>query len=130
MPDEDRQEELRRAHKFNRIALLGLLVIFLLGVVLGVIRKGHAFSTEQWLAEPAERVKIVDDLLERYDLVGMTSEAVEALLGPPADETPFTEADTYYYYLGDERGLISIDSEWLALTFSDGVVVEAAVTTD
>ena len=66
MPDEDRQEELRRAHKFNRIALLGLLVIFLLGVVLGVIRKGHAFSTEQWLAEPAERVKIVDDLLERF----------------------------------------------------------------
>ena len=76
MSEEERQEELRRARKFNRIALLGLLAVFVVGAALGIARKGHTFSTEQWLAEPADRTKIVDDLLENYSLVGMTEEEV------------------------------------------------------
>ena len=130
MSEEERQEELRRAQKFNRIALLGLLAVFVVGAALGIARKGHTFSTEQWQAEPAERTKIVDDLLENYSLVGMTEEEVLALLGQPSDETPFTEQNTLYYYLGDERGLISIDSEWLVITMEDGVVSSADITTD
>ena len=125
MSEEERQEELRRARKFNRIALLGLL-----GAALGIARKGHTFSTEQWLAEPAERTKIVDDLLENHSPVGMTEEEVLALLGQPSDEMPVTEQDTLCYYLGDERGLISIDSEWLVLSLQDGVVSSADITTD
>lgn len=130
MSEEERQEELRRAQKFNRIALLGLLAVFVVGVALGIARKGHTFSTEQWLAEPAERTKIVEDLLENHSPMGMTEEEVLALLGQPSDETPFTEQNTLYYYLGDERGLISIDSEWLVLTMEDGVVSSADTTTD
>ena len=130
MSEEERQAELRRAQKFNRIALLGLLVVFVIGVALGIARKGHTFSTEQWLAEPGERTKIVDDLLENDSLVGMTAEEVEQLLGAPSEETPFTGQDQYCYYLGEERGLISVDSKWLVLSFADGVVTEATVTTD
>ena len=130
MSEEERQEELRRARKFNRIALLGLLAVFVMGAALGIARKGHTFSTEQWLAEPADRTKIVDDLLENYSLVGMTEEKVLALLGQPSEETPFTEQNTLCYYLGDERGLISIDSEWLVLSLQDGVVSSAVITTD
>ena len=71
-----------------------------------------------------------DDLLENYSLVGMTEEKVLALLGQPSEETPFTEQNTLCYYLGDERGLISIDSEWLVLSLQDGVVSSADITTD
>lgn len=40
MSEEERQEELRRARKFNRIALLGLLAVFVMGAALGIARKG------------------------------------------------------------------------------------------
>lgn len=32
--------------------------------------------------------------------------------------------------MGPERGLISIDSEWLILDFTGGVVSDAFITTD
>ena len=72
---------------------------------------------------------MVDDLLARYELVGMTRAAVDELLGVPPDTAYFTDFD-YVYWLGRERGFISIDSEWLCLDFEDGVVVDARLMRD
>jgi hypothetical protein len=47
---------------------------------------------------------------------------------PPPSEY-FREYD-YVYWLGPERGFVSIDSEWLVVRCGGDVVVSAQVVTD
>lgn len=53
---------------------------------------------------------------EEHELIGKTKEEVITLLGSPAETEYFKEEDNVYY-LGAERGIISIDSEWLVIWF-------------
>ena len=57
---------------------------------------------------------------------GGVESSVSARQRPGASRT----SDDYVYWLGPERGLFSIDSEWLVLKFKDNVVTRAAVLTD
>ena len=93
-----------------------------------------AFDSTRWKAEnrlDAEgvRVRMVDDLLRTQKLVGMSRAQLENLLGVPPVTEYFREYD-YVYWLGPERGLFSIDSEWLVVRCDHGVVVSAQVVTD
>jgi hypothetical protein len=93
-----------------------------------------AFDSAAWKAENGDaaqgvRVHMVDDLLARHKLVGMSRAQVEELLGVPPDTPYFREYD-YVYWLGPERGFISIDSEWLVVKTKDGIVVTATIVTD
>jgi outer membrane protein assembly factor BamE (lipoprotein component of BamABCDE complex) len=73
---------------------------------------------------------MVDDLLARYPLVGMTRAEVVRLLGEPPPAEYFRNFDLVYW-LGPERGFASIDSEWLVLQLDpNGRVVQAKVVTD
>ena len=58
------------------------------------------------------RLRMVDDLLRRYNFRGMARARVTALLGEPRPTGYFKGWDLVYW-LGPERGWISIDSEWL-----------------
>ena len=62
------------------------------------------------------RLQMIDDLLRRYSLQGMTRHEIEALLGKPPKTDYFRDYE-YVYWLGPERNFISIDSEWLGLQF-------------
>jgi len=65
------------------------------------------------------RLRMVDDLLRRYRLRGMTREEIVWLLGAPPEPTYFTEYDLVYW-LGPER--------WLAIKFGrDGRVSKTAL---
>ena len=65
----------------------------------------------------------MDDLLEEYDLMGYGREELELLLGENDNDLGyFVRGDVSVYYLGPERGLLSIDSEWLVIEFEDGKV--------
>lgn len=76
------------------------------------------------------RIRMVDDLLERHDLLGMYREQVVALLGEPGPTDYFSDYDLVYW-LGRERGFFSIDSEWLVVRLDEqGRVVEHRITTD
>jgi len=75
------------------------------------------------------RIQMVDDLLKQHSLAGMTRDEVNALLGVPPKTRYFSDYE-YVYWLGPERGFMSIDSEWLALRFRDDRVVEARVVRD
>jgi hypothetical protein len=76
------------------------------------------------------RQKMVDDLLRRLPLLGMKHDQVIDLLGIPPDYGYFRDYDLVYW-LGDERGFISIDSEWLVIRFdADDRVSEARLVTD
>jgi len=93
-----------------------------------------SFDSAAWKAENGPgprgaRVHMVDDLLRQRKLVGMTRREINGLLGVPPP-TPYFADYEYVYWLGPERGFISIDSEWLAITFRNDVAVAAKVLRD
>jgi hypothetical protein len=75
------------------------------------------------------RLRMVDNLLKTYKLVGMSKNQIDELLGVPQPPGYFSDHD-YVYWLGPERGLISIDSEWLGIKFQDNVAIEARILRD
>jgi len=82
---------------------------------------GHAtFVQSQWMDTTLARGKLavrgcmVDDLLDGHELRGMTRAQVVALIGEPDRSDLFPEFDMIYW-LGPQRGLIGIDSEYLVL---------------
>lgn len=64
------------------------------------------------------RLRMVDDLLKRHTLVGMTRTQISDLLGEPPHTNYFSDYQ-FVYWLGPERGFMSIDSEWLAVRFDN-----------
>lgn len=125
-------DEIRRLKRTNYLAL-AVVVAFAAACVLGLLalRERHRFSREKWLQDPENRTRIVDDLLANHELVGMTEEEILALLGDCDNESGyFQQAQRLVYWLGPERGLMSIDSEWLILDFNGGIVKDCFITTD
>ena len=87
-------------------------------------------SRTQTFTAAAPRGCMVDDLLRRHELVGAPRAVVVRLLGEPDSTDSFREYDLVYW-LGPERGLISIDSEWLVMRLdSGGRVAEHRLVTD
>lgn len=119
-----------RRNKINRMRII--VGAFLLTIVIfGVKYKyEHSFSTDRWIKYPSERVKMVDDMLGKYKLIGQTKEEILELLGNETNRAYFKEVNNFVYYLGDERGLISIDSEWLIITFDKDIAVEVKIERD
>ncbi|MDV7763547.1 hypothetical protein [Peribacillus sp. CSMR9] len=99
------------------ISSLDFLLLLYCVVILGVNEYESRFTTERWLNDDEGRVYLVDDLLNDHELIGKTKEEVITLLGSPAETEYFKEEDNVVYYLGAERGIISIDSEWLVIWF-------------
>jgi hypothetical protein len=78
----------------------------------------------------AVRGCMVDDLLDKHELNGLTRAEVVALIGEPPATEYFKDFDLVYW-LGPERGLIGIDSEWLVIRLdSRQRVSEARLVTD
>jgi len=98
-----------------------------------VFRPGRHFDPSPWgnSRTPAfVRLRMADDLVDNNKLIGLTRQEVVARLGEPPKTEYFKEFDVVYY-LGPERGFISIDSEWLVLKLGpDGRVERAAIVHD
>jgi len=76
------------------------------------------------------RLAMVDDVLERGILRGASRDSVERLLGP-RDKTEYFRDWDLVYWLGPERDMFGIDSEWLVVRFgADGRVRDARILTD
>lgn len=126
------EKVIRKAKCINYVAF-GITVAFVLAIIIASVayHDKHTFSTSKWLDDPEGRTAIVDNLLEKYELVGMSEDDVLSLLGEPDNDYGYFNADNrYVYYMGAERGLFGIDSEWLILDFMDGVVSDSYITTD
>jgi outer membrane protein assembly factor BamE (lipoprotein component of BamABCDE complex) len=90
------------------------------------------FNSARWKTPDTSytRIRMLEALLLTHDLEKMTKSEVVDLLGQPPPTAYFSEWD-FVYHLGPERGLLSIDSEWLVLRFGpDGRVSEWAVVSD
>lgn len=94
------------------------------------------FNPEVW-QDPSLTVEpryvrscMVDDLLASGRLTSQPQTELVRLLGEPTTQNGFTAYDLVYW-LGPERSLISIDSEWLVITLdASGKVAEAQLVTD
>ena len=93
------------------------------------------FDAVKWKAIRPEstnaiRSRMVDDLLHRYSFRGMTRQEVTGLIGEPEKSGYFTNWDMVYW-LGPERGFMSIDSEWLVFRLdNEKKVTDLKVLTD
>lgn len=117
------------------LSYVGVIAYLIGGPVVKDYANRIPFNAGQWqdekmvyAANPV-RIRMVDDLLKKHPLVGMNREQVDALLGVPPNTTYFSDYE-YVYWLGPERGFMSIDSEWLAVKFVNGVVSEARIVRD
>lgn len=73
---------------------------------------------------------MVDDLIAHHHLEGRTRAEIVALLDEPRRTVYFDNYDLVYW-LGPERGWISIDSEWLVFRLdATGRVAEYHLVTD
>lgn len=80
--------------------------------------------------QPYPRIKMINDLLLKFPLKGKTRAEVISLLGKPEAKSYFKNYDLVYW-LGPERGFISIDSEWLLIKINkQDVVDEYSIATD
>ncbi|MBO1002125.1 hypothetical protein [Pseudogracilibacillus auburnensis] len=112
------------------LSVFCLLLPLSCGIMLGINEQRATFTTEKWLDKHEERVYIVDDLLSKHHFIGKTKEEIYELLGEPTETEYFKTENNIVYYLGDERGLIKIDSEWLVIYFHHNIVTKYSVKTD
>lgn len=124
------ENEAKRAKR--RIIIAFSILVFILLIIAAafcVYRYQHTFSQEKWLADADGRFRLVDDMLEKHPLTGMSEADVIALLGEEDGDGPasFKLSDKNYppettlvYYLGVDY----MDDMWLIISISDGVVTE------
>lgn len=128
LDEREMARQVHRAVRWNKLALAVLAgVVLLLAGWYGLNRWQHTYTADKWFSAPSERLDILDDLLGKYDLVGMTEEEVVALLGQEdgpgqtsfkGDQTDYPPEETLVYYLGVDR----MDGMWLVISLEGGVV--------
>ncbi|HEX8394605.1 MAG TPA: hypothetical protein VF665_19820 [Longimicrobium sp.] len=114
----------------------GVLVYVLGGIAFESYWNAREFEPAAWRAndksDPSRpvRLRMADDLVASGRLSGLHRTEVERLLGPPGDKAMWKDWDMVYY-LGPERGLLSLDSEWLVIRLgTDGRVLRHEIVRD
>lgn len=100
-------------------------------------KTGRTFKSDAWKNAVGEqavlRKEMLGDLLAQHKIVGLSKLKVVQLLGEPDSKDRYsgeTGGSDFNYYLGPEKGFISIDSEWLTIKFEEDRAVDVLVTTD
>ena len=127
------ENESKRAKRGIIIAFSVLVCILLvIAVIFFMYRSQHTFSQEKWLSNASERYMIVDDMLEKHPLIGISEDNVIALLGAEDGDgqSSFKLSDKNYppettlvYYLGVEY----MDDMWLIISTDNGTVTEYSI---
>jgi len=122
------ENEAKRAKRIIIIAFSILVCILLvIAVIFFVYRSQHTFSQEKWLSNADERYKLVDSMLEKHPLIGMSEADVIALLGNEDGDGQssfklsreyFPPESTLVYYLSADY----MDDMWLVISTDGGVV--------
>lgn len=115
------ERKLRR----NKIIIETAAIILCLAVIALLIHYHvrTTFTEKKWLDNPDGRTHMVQDLIDKYTLIGMSEEEITAILGPESGTGSFRESDypdetTLIYYIGSE----SSNRMWLILPLEGGVV--------
>lgn len=103
------------------------IALSILALSVGILGRAQTASTPFdraiWLqgenakmSPDAPRLSMADGLVSSRALLGKSRSEVEAMLGTPTQTNKFRDYDSVYW-LGAERGYMSIDSEWLVIRF-------------
>ncbi|MBE5766539.1 MAG: hypothetical protein E7335_05170 [Clostridiales bacterium] len=87
------------------------------------------FTPEKWVRYPSQRICMIADMAEEYELIGMTKEDIWALFG--AEDIPYAdvgEADILEYYIGASG--LSIDPTMMTIVFEENRAVEVYCYTE
>ncbi len=132
MGEKEVQKQIHTAKLQNKIILI-VFISLTIAVILGVCvyKYQRTFSTEKWNTDKYNRTKIVGDLLEDYNLIGMRETDIIELLGEEdSEQTSFKISRKEYpsdttlvYFLGIDY----MDNEWLILSLEDGIVYEYCI---
>ena len=129
------------ARRFPRLLSIGLTAVGLaaFGAVLVWIFRtpGREFDQQLWhnygdLNQAARypRLEMADRLIAKGQLRGRSRAEVVDVLGEPPKTGYFSDWDLVYW-LGPERGFMSVDSEWLVFRFDkQGRVDEYRIVRD
>ncbi len=130
MDEELLRKKVERAKKQNLIIVVTFCVFLVFTLVFfGVWKYQHTFSTDKWADSRENRIKIVNDMLEKHNLIGMNEQQVTVLLGEEDSNEvtsfkqmhqTFPPDTTLVYYLGVD----AMDSAWLVLSMEEGIVTE------
>ena len=123
------------------LGCLGIVAAVILAVVTAYrFETGYlslrSFDANAWrnvqTVHDERRLHMVDALMRGRQLDRLKRAQVLKLLGPPETKTNMGESESdLVYWLGPERGLIRIDSEWLVIGFGpDDRVSRYRVTRD
>ena len=98
------------------LCVIGAVGWFFYGDTIQEHLRRRPFDSAAWKGEKTLtndiRIRMVDDLLRRHSFRGMTRDQVTGIIGEP-DKTEYFKNWDLVYWLGPERGFMSIDSEWL-----------------
>ena len=119
--------EREKAERQSRIIVrVFLLIAIALIVFAGLYKYQHTFSENKWASNPDDRYKLVENLFEQHNLIGMHEADVIALMGEEdSDKSSFKISrkefppdTTLVYYLGVDF----MDDQWLIISLADGIV--------
>ena len=130
MTEDEHRKAVLRAQRSNQI-IFAVFTCLLLVVVSAfcAFKYQHTFSKSKWDTNKEERYKIVNDMLGKYQLIGMSESDVIQLLGEEDsnEKTSFKISKQYFppdatlvYYLGVDY----MDNNWLILSINGGIVTE------
>ena len=129
MYKEEHRRAALHAKRCNKIIFAVFICLLLISVfAFCTFKSQHTFSKSKWDTNKENRYKIVNDMLGKYQLIGMSESDVIQLLGEEdSDQTSFKISRKYFppdstlvYYLGVDF----MDNNWLILSINDGIVTE------
>lgn len=133
LDEETMRREVEKAKRWNTVIFAIFAAVFaVLLAALCVFRYQHTYSPVKWANDRESRYKIVGNMLERNQLIGMTEADVIRLLGDEdaGDRTSFKISRKYFppestlvYYLGVDY----VDSCWLVISLDGGAVTEYCI---
>lgn len=114
-----------RLTRFNKIGLVFFAALILSSGLIWLFEE--RFNKDQWRADPSNRHRMVDDLIEQRLLIGKTKDETLFILGTPS-ETLSLEKDIFLYRLGKVPSFFKEEQQQLLIAFDDDKVVKVALT--
>lgn len=122
-----------KCSKIWNIVISSIFVVLAITVIIGfgTYKYKHTFTIDKWNTNPKDRYKIVSDMIEKYDIIGMTEPVIAELLGKEDSEQSsfkisrevFHPDSTLVYYLSVDL----MDNNWLIISIENGIAVSYCI---
>ncbi len=133
MQDNMQEYSARKARHHNTLALIIICMVIVSFIsALCIYKYRHTFTVEKWNENKNDRLKIINDMLEKTALLGMPEQDVISLLGEEDNDEQtvfkihrqqFPPDKTLLYYLGVDF----MDEAWLVISLQDGHVTHYCI---